>query len=47
RYSSQSFGLQSMRDRSAELGGQLLIATSAGKGTLLSVRIPCFSCVTT
>jgi len=47
RYSSQSFGLQSMRDRSAELGGQLLIATSASKGTLLSVRIPYFSCVTT
>ena len=47
RHSSQSLGLQSMRDRSAELRGQLLIATSAGKGTLLSVRIPYFSCVTT
>jgi signal transduction histidine kinase len=46
RYSSQSFGLQSMRERSAEFGGRLLIATSAGKGTLLSVRVPYFSCVT-
>jgi signal transduction histidine kinase len=47
RYNSQSFGLQSMRDRSAEFGGRLLIATGAGKGTLLSVRVPYFSCVTT
>ena len=46
RYSSQSFGLQSMRERSAEFGGRLLIATSAGKGTLLSVRVPYFSCIT-
>jgi len=46
RYSSQSFGLQSMRERSAEFGGRLLIATSAGKGTLLSVRVPYFSCAT-
>lgn len=46
RYSAQSFGLQSMRERSAELGGSLLIATGTGKGTLLSVRVPCFSCVT-
>ena len=43
RYSSQSFGLQSMRERSAEFGGRLVIATSAGKGTLLSVRMPYFS----
>jgi len=47
RYSSQSFGLQSMLERSAELGGRLLIATGADKGTLLSVRVPYFSCVTT
>ena len=45
RYSAQSFGLQSMRERSAELGGSLVIATGTGKGTLLSVRVPCFSCV--
>ena len=44
RHSSQSFGLQSMRDRSAELDGQLIIATGAGKGTLLSVRVPYLSC---
>lgn len=44
RYSTQSFGLQSMRERCAELGGQLLIATSPGKGTLLSVRVPYLSC---
>jgi signal transduction histidine kinase len=45
RYSAQSFGLQSMRERSAELGGSLVIATGTGKGTLLSVSVPCFSCV--
>ena len=46
RYSSQSLGLQSMRERSAEFGGRLIIATGPGKGTLLSVRVPYFSCVT-
>ena len=45
RYSAQSFGLQSMRERSAEFGGRLLIATGAGKGTLLSVCVPYFSYV--
>jgi two-component system sensor histidine kinase UhpB len=46
RYSSQSFGLQSMRERSAEFGGRLLIVTGADKGTLISVRVPYFSCAT-
>jgi signal transduction histidine kinase len=45
RYSAQSFGLQSMRERSAEFGGRLLIATGAGKGSLLSVCVPYFSYV--
>ena len=45
RYSSQSIGLQSMHERSAEVGGRLLIATGAGKGTLISLRVPDFSCV--
>jgi two-component system sensor histidine kinase UhpB len=44
-HSSQSFGLQSMRERSAEFGGRLVIASRQGKGTLLSVRVPYFSCV--
>jgi len=47
RYSSTSFGLHSMRKRSAEFGGRLLIATGTDKGTLLSVRVPYFSCVST
>jgi signal transduction histidine kinase len=46
RYSSQSFGLQGMCERSAEFGGRLVISTGAGKGTLLSVRVPYFSCTT-
>lgn len=41
--SSESFGLQSMRERSTEFGGQLVIASRPGKGTLVSVRVPYFS----
>lgn len=41
-YSSQSLGLQSMYERTAELGGRLVIASRGGKGTLLSIRVPYF-----
>lgn len=41
-YSSQSLGLQSMYERTAELGGRLVIASRNGKGTLLSIRVPYF-----
>ena len=34
------FGLQGMRSRMEELGGTLVVVTSAGEGTLVSARLP-------
>jgi two-component system, NarL family, sensor histidine kinase LiaS len=35
-----SYGLRSMRERVAELGGSLDIYSAVGKGTQIEVRIP-------
>jgi two-component system, NarL family, nitrate/nitrite sensor histidine kinase NarX len=34
------FGLESMRSRAAELGGQLRIASEPGRGTVVRVDVP-------
>jgi signal transduction histidine kinase len=34
------FGLDSMRGRAAEIGGQLTIASAPGRGTVVQVRVP-------
>jgi len=34
------FGLESMRSRAAEIGGQLTISSSPGNGTVVRVRVP-------
>jgi signal transduction histidine kinase len=34
------FGLESMRSRAAEIGGQITIASAPGSGTLVRVRVP-------
>jgi signal transduction histidine kinase len=40
RVAAEGFGIASMRDRAAVLGGQLTIHRPAGGGTELVVRIP-------
>ena len=34
------FGLDSMRSRAAEIGGQLTIASTPGRGTVVRVEVP-------
>jgi signal transduction histidine kinase len=34
------FGLDSMRSRAAEIGGELTISSVVGRGTVVSVRVP-------
>ena len=38
--SSHGFGLQSMRERAEELGGELAVESEPGKGTNIAVSIP-------
>jgi signal transduction histidine kinase len=34
------FGLQTMRERVAQIGGQLIIESNPGEGTTLAIQIP-------
>jgi signal transduction histidine kinase len=38
--SREGFGLQAMRERLAQLGGQLVIESAPGQGTTLAIQIP-------
>ena len=38
--SRRGFGLQSMRERAEELGGELTVESESGKGTNIAVSIP-------
>ena len=39
--SARCFGLQTMRERAASVGGQMIIYSAAGQGTQLECRLPC------
>ena len=41
RDSAPGIGLRSMRERAAELGGRVDLATSPGGGLAVEVRLPC------
>jgi PAS domain S-box-containing protein len=40
QYASQSYGLQSMRERAAEVGGLLHLETAPGRGTRITISLP-------
>src|SRR5690606_15883788 len=39
--SKRNFGLQTMNERAASVGGDLLIQSAHGKGTTIECRLPC------
>jgi nitrate/nitrite-specific signal transduction histidine kinase len=38
---SAHFGIQGMRERAEMLGGTLAIESAPGRGTMVTVRVPC------